>query len=290
MRLAFRREAICFKLGDLTTPVEKMAELDVQTDSFPSPPRFELEQAADYSQYLLRSKSEILAVLRAIGNKNAMITVYFDQGKSFLLTALIALTPDNRGLIFDIGSDEEMNRRALRADKLIFTTVVDRVKVQFSLPGLTTAEYEGRPAFIGSIPHALLRLQRREHYRLATPIINPLILRTMVKRADGVAVGVQMPLLDISGGGLALTATSEQALLLEYGATLADCKLMLPEEPALITTLIVRSLFDVSTRGGAHYVHVGCHYVNLAPAAALMIQRYIIRVERGRKARETGLA
>ena len=290
MRSAFRRQAICFKLGDVTKLVEKMAEPDVQTVSFPSPPRFELEQAADYSQYLLRSKSEILAVLRAIGNKNAMITVYFDQGKSFLLTALIALTPDNRGVIFDIGSDEEMNRRALRADKLIFTTMVDRVKVQFSLAGLSTAEHDGRPAFKGVVPDALLRLQRREHYRLATPIINPVILRTMVKRADGVAVDVEMPLLDISGGGLALTATSEQALLLECGATLADCKLMLPEEPALITTLIVRSLFDVTTRGGAHYAHVGCHYVNLAPVAALMIQRYIIRVERERKARATGLA
>lgn len=267
-----------------------MPETDVQTDPSPSQPRFELEQSADYSQYLLRSKTEIRAVLRTIGSKNTMITVYFDQGKSFLLTSLIELTPDNRGVIFDIGSDEEMNRRALRADKLIFTTTVDRVKVQFSLAGLSPTEYDGRPAFIGSIPDALLRLQRREHYRLQTPVINPLILSTTVKHADGVALNVDTPLLDISGGGLALIASREQAKLLECGATLADCKLALPDEPVLITTLIIRNLFDVTTRGGAHYVHVGCQYLKLAPAEALVIQRYIIRVERERKARDTGLA
>jgi len=266
-----------------------MAETDVQTDASPSQPRFELEQAADYSQYLLHSKSEILAVLRAVSHKNAMITVYFDQGKSFLLTSLIALTPDNRGVVFDIGSDEEMNLRALRADKLMFTTLVDRVKVQFSLGRLAQAEHDGRPAFIGRVPDTLLRLQRREHYRLETPVINPLMLSTTVKRPDGVAVSIDMPLLDISGGGLALMASAEQALLLDRGATLDDCTLTLPDEPVLVTMLVVRSLFDVTTRGGAHYVHTGCHYVKLAPAAALMIQRYIIRIERERKARENGL-
>ena len=51
-----------------------------------SPPQFELEQPEDYSQYLLHSKSEIVAVLRSLVQKGALITVYFDQGKSFLLT------------------------------------------------------------------------------------------------------------------------------------------------------------------------------------------------------------
>ena len=58
------------------------------------PPQFELEQPDDYSQYLLHSRSEILAVLRSLVQKGALITVYFDQGRSFLLTSMLTVNAD----------------------------------------------------------------------------------------------------------------------------------------------------------------------------------------------------
>ena len=94
-----------------------MVETSVQAEEEKAPPQFELEQADDYSQYLLFSRSEILAVLRTLIQKNAMITVHFDQGRSFLLTSMISLAAENTGFFLDIGSDDEMNRRALKAKK-----------------------------------------------------------------------------------------------------------------------------------------------------------------------------
>ena len=35
-----------------------------------------------------------------------MVTVYFDHGKSFFLTTVLALTPDNNQFIVDIGSND----------------------------------------------------------------------------------------------------------------------------------------------------------------------------------------
>ena len=66
-----------------------MTETGVQEGTEHSPPQFELDQSDDYSQFLLHSKSEILAVLRALFKQGAMITVHFDQGHSFLLTSII---------------------------------------------------------------------------------------------------------------------------------------------------------------------------------------------------------
>jgi len=114
-----------------------MEEQEILPESQEPPPEFELEQPEDYSQYLLHSKSEILAVLRTLVQKGSMITVHFDQGHSFFLTSAIALSADNREMILDVGSNEEMNNRALRAKKLIFTTLIDKVKIQFSLPKLS---------------------------------------------------------------------------------------------------------------------------------------------------------
>ena len=266
-----------------------MVETSVQAEAEQAPPQFELEQADDYSQYLLFSRSEILAVLRSLIQKNAMITVHFDQGHSFLLTSMIALVAENTGFILDIGSDDEMNRRALKAKKLIFTALIDRVKVQFSLDKIVAAQYDGRQSFLCKIPDKLLRLQRREYFRLSTPIASPLKLRAALTRPDGSALQIEFPLVDISGGGIGLTVSLNQAQLFEKGNILNDCKLMLPNEGLLIASLCVRNLFNVTTRSGAHHVRVGCEFIDLPQARLTLVQRYITRVERERKARLNGL-
>jgi flagellar brake protein len=267
-----------------------MAEFANQATPEQSPPHFELEQSDEYSEFLLHSKAEILSVLRSLIQKGAMITVHFDHGKSFLLTSVIALSTDNTGFILDIGSDDDMNRKALLADKLIFTTFIDKVKVQFSLNKLLPATNAGRPAFLCAIPEKLLRLQRREYFRLSTPIVNPVILTTTLKRADQSATIVEVPLLDISGGGVGLMVAPNQSLLFQKGDILNECKVMLPEEGLLITNLCVRNMFDVTTRSGARHVRVGCEFVGLPAARLTAVQRYITRIERERKARLNGTA
>lgn len=267
-----------------------MADEESQIIQEQIPRQFELDQTEDYSQYLLHSKSEILAVLRSLIQKSAMITAYFDRGNSFLLTSVIALGPDNRTIILDIGSDEEMNRRALAADKLIFTTLVDKVKVQFSLAEISQSKFEGRAAFVGLLPEKLLRLQRREYFRLSTPIANPIRLSVTHKRSDGSAVAMDIPLLDISGGGVGLMVVPEHAKLFQRGDMLPDCRMTLPNEGLLVVTLSVRNRFEVTTRTGSHFTRIGCEFVNLSSARLSMVQRYITHIERERKARLSGLA
>ena len=266
-----------------------MAETDAQAPPEQSQPQFELEQSDEYSKYLLYSKPEILAVLRSLIQKGAMITVYFDQGNSFLLTSLLTLNADNRELIFDMGSNDEMNRRALLAKKLIFTAIIDKVKVQFSLDKLSSTQNEGRQAFLGALPEKLLRLQRREYFRLSTPIATPIKLCTTLRREDGSIQFVEVPLMDISGGGIGLMVTPDLAPLFQRGDMLNDCKMMLPDEGLLVATLCVRNMFDVTTRTGSRFVRIGCEFVDMASSRLTMVQRYITRVERERKARLTGM-
>ena len=266
-----------------------MTETDTSGSTEHLPHHFELEQADDYSQYLLYSRAEILAVLRSLIQKGALVTVHFDQGESFFLTSMISLLPDNTGFIIDVGSNEEMNAKALRARKLIFTTVVDKVKIQFSLDGLSRTESQGRPAFLGSVPDRLLRLQRREFFRLSTPIAHPVRLCTTIGHPEQGTRPVDIPLLDISGGGVGLMVTPDQATLFEKGDMLDNCKIMLPSEGLLVVTLCVRNMFDVITRSGSRHVRVGCEFVDLPAARLSVVQRYITRVERERKARLSGL-
>lgn len=267
-----------------------MAETEAQAQPEHAPRKFELEQSEDYSRFLLHSKTEIVFVLRTLIQKGAMVTVYFDQGKSFLLTTLLSLDADNGEFVIDVGSDREMNGKALLADKLIFTTAIDKVKIQFSLNDLSETTYDGRPAFRGDLPETLLRLQRREYFRLSTPIASPIKCTIPMRRADGSALVVEAPLLDISGGGVGLMVHPEQSGLYETEMTFSDCRIALPEEGMLVTTLRVRNAFDVTAKNGSHFVRVGCEFVELQGSRLTQIQRYITRVERERKARMSGMA
>ena len=264
-----------------------MAEPEVRSEPSINPAH-RIEEMDRYSRYLLHSRSEILVVLRTLIQKVALITVHFDHGKSFLLTSMLALTEDNNGFILDIGASSEMNKRAIQADKLVLTAVVDKVKIQFSVDKLIPTRHEDRPAFLGSVPSHLLRLQRREFYRLSTPMASPVHMNTVLRRPDGSALSADIPLFDISGGGVGLMATPDIAQHLEQGDVLSDCRIDLPEEGLLVANLAVRNKFDVTTRSGSQFVRAGCEFVDTPPSRLNMVQRYIIRVERERKARLSG--
>lgn len=253
------------------------------------PSRLELEQGDVYGKYLLYSRSEIVFVLRSVLQKGSMITVYFDQGKSFLLTSLVEVDAEKGALVFDFGSSQEMNERALKADRLLFTTSLDKVKVQFSLKRLEKTQHGGHPCFRSAIPETVLRLQRREYYRLSTPIANPIRCQMTGTREDGTTFTAELPLLDISGGGVGLMVETGSADDFQVDASFKDCKINLPEEGLLVTNLVVRNAFDVTTKSGNRYRRVGCEYVDLPGTRLTMIQRYITRIERERKARMSGM-
>ena len=54
-------------------------------------------------------------------------------------------------------------------------------------------------------------------------------------------------------------------------------------------TIVVRSVFESVTRTGVKSKRAGCEFVKLPGSMLTLIQRYIIKVERERKARESGL-
>lgn len=241
----------------------------------------------DYSQYLLHSRSEILFILRSMCHEGSRITVYFNEGKDFLLTALVAVEEDS--MVLDYGSSSEMNRKALEAEKLFCVASHEKVRVQFLLRGVSKVDYEDRPAFRSALPEDLLRLQRREYYRLTTPIARPLKCQIPVTGADGATATVEVNVLDISGGGLALMAPPE-GITFEPDMEFPNCRIELPEVGIVAATLQVRSIFEVTLRSGATVKRSGCQFVKLPGPMLTLVQRYIIKVERERKARESGMA
>lgn len=261
-----------------------MNDPQIQPAAYTAP---ELLEPGEYSQFLLHTPNEIMFVLRALLEGGARITVYFNEGKDFLLTTLVALEED--AIVLDYGSSAEMNRRALQAEKFFCATQQERVRIQFILRGMRQVTVDGRPAFRAALPDSLLRLQRREFYRLTVPIARPLRCIVPYTREDGSPAQIEVKVVDISGGGLAVMSPPE-GIGFTAGAEFPNCRLELPEVGIVVATLQVRNIFEVTLRNGSTVKRSGCQFTDLPGPMLTLVQRYIIKVERERKAKESGMA
>jgi c-di-GMP-binding flagellar brake protein YcgR len=251
-----------------------------------TPPGDQPLDPGDYTQYLLHSRGEVLFVLRSLVTATDRITVHFNEGRDFFLTTL--LTVEDDAVILDCGGDAEVNRRAQTAPRLYCVTSHEKVRIQFVLHQLQPCQFAGKPAFRAPLPESLLRLQRREYYRLTAPVAHPLKCRIPMPVTHDAHLTIEASVLDISGGGLAVIKPPT-GMTLTPGMEFANCRVELPEVGILVATLQVKSVFEVTLRTGAQVTRAGCQFINLPGQMLTLVQRYIIKVERERKARESGI-
>lgn len=264
---------------------EPTAERPQPAEAQPPAKQPPLLEPGDYAQFLLHSRSEILSVLRNLLDEVCQITVFFNEGKDMLLTTLVALQGDT--VVLDYGASAEMNRKAQTVEKLFCVASLQKVRVQFLLRGLKQIAYEGRPAFEAKLPADLLRLQRREFFRLTMPITRPLRCKIPIEAEGGGECVIDVNVVDISGGGVAIAVP--EGVSFEDGQEFRNCRLELPEVGVVTTTLAVRNQFEITLRSGGQVRRAGCEFVKLAGPMLTLVQRYIMKVERDRKARESGM-
>lgn len=241
-------------------------------------PPMKAEVAADNSEYIIHSRMEILHVLRAIQQKNELVTAYFNQGKDFILTSILGVDTNQDGLlILDYGADETRNKQILASGRIILVTTQEHVKVQFTMEGIEKTEYLGRPAFKATIPGKLMKLQRREYYRIFTPIVNT--IKCVMTRPEGGRV--ETVIANISLGGIAITNYQNQ-IRPNIGERFNDCRIVLPEIGTISAVMEIRSEHEIILRNGAKTHRAGCMFIDLPPKQQTMIQRYIIKLERER--------
>ena len=249
--------------------------------------RIELIHAEDEAKYLLRDSREILAILKHIVSARALVSARLAPGRESYLSALIQVDDGEDGVLLDASADPLQNERILRADALDCVTQLDKVRIQFLLKGARLVDEGGSPGFRCALPDSLLRLQRREFYRLQTPIAEEVSCTIALPRTDGSRREAELRILDISGGGVAI-AVPPVGVHFEAGTEFPGSLLRLPDTAPIAARLVVRNLFRITNRSGAEVLRAGCEFADLPRGAEDAIQRYILRVERTRNARERG--
>jgi len=239
-----------------------------------------------YARYALHDRREILQLLQALVDRRTLVTAYLDDDLCFV-TLLVAVTPDGAGVFLDAGPGGPDGRQGPHGGGVVCVTRLDNVRVQFALTDVRPAEHDGRPALRAALPDTVLRVQRREFFRLPAPLATPLTCAIAIDDG-GRKRTVSTRILDISGGGLAIVVPPQD---LEFvpGMEFGDCRLELPDGDVLSVRLKVRNLFDIERPAGRRLRRAGCEFVGLSAAVTARLQRYIFRLERDLNARRSGL-
>lgn len=230
-------------------------------------------QLQDWHEFAVTSRREITALLRNIcEGKSRILMAIGDQP----VTWVTGLDCDGDTLILERSLSRDQNQSIVQARQVAFETTLDNIRILFDTSQIREIEYQGDPAFAIDMPSRVVRLQRRDFYRVATPLIDPVLVSVpMLKAQDGATV---FSLSDISCGGIGLV-DNQMTLDATVGRTFTKCRIDLPEVGVITTGLQIRNLLTTTLMDNRINRRLGCQFVDISSAHLAMVQRYVTKRE-----------
>jgi c-di-GMP-binding flagellar brake protein YcgR len=217
----------------------------------------------------------VAAVLRKVAATRARAALYLDDGETFLYTCVLGVEPD--AFYFEKGPDPKLNGEVLAAREMTLVTADHSVPVQFTVAAAEAATFEGADAFRAMLPERLLRLQRRDFYRLTGPELNS-VMRVQVVPAHEPANLLQPVVIDLSCGGMSIDIPIASGSLPDRSRH--TCTLEFPGLARIDTVLYVCLSREVSMENGVPGRRYGVEFLNLDAKSVALIQRFINDEER----------
>lgn len=228
-------------------------------------------------RFYLLGRMEILRLLNDLIHRREPVTVNFNGGRESLLTILLEARPE--ALIFDLGGDDRANQNLPKSRNCIFVARPDGIRVQFSGGKPNRFSWGDRDAFWIPLPERVVRMQRRESFRILLPVAKPLTVRLL---GEGGENWGEWPVHDLSVGGAGINVLGEQGM--EPGMTIPRLVLFLPNHGAVDCAALVR---HVSRLAGSDFnstrYRVGVAFQGLPRSMEVAIQRCIIDIEHERR-------
>ncbi|VVD84087.1 flagellar brake protein [Pandoraea terrigena] len=232
-----------------------------------------------HDSYRITNPLEIGGVLRHLATRGDFMTVYFANGQRQLVTRLLKVEPQARGFYFDWGGVEAENRALLASKRALFVGVPEGIQVHFPIGDAQEREFEGYPAFYAPYPETLVRLQRRDYFRVKTPILDP--YPCTIKFPDDTPM--RLSVFDLSLGGVGLRTKADAAAEIPKGSMLMHVEIELRDYGTVQVDLEVCAIRSVPLAKDVEY-HIGCRFIALSRTAESRLQKLITQLELNRRA------
>jgi c-di-GMP-binding flagellar brake protein YcgR len=231
--------------------------------------------------FVVHNTKEILHILNDLSAQKTALKVSFNQGRNDYLTHIIDIDTDNAFVYLDMGIDDAFNKRLLASPEiLILKDSGVRIKWKSNQHTMITL-LDGNALKI-ELPPELIRLQRREVFRLAPPITKPVPCEIPIPNAFNPNLKdiLQFNLVDVSLGGVGLIVQKGLHPSLVVGASFEDCKINFPETGQTNLKLEVKNILTLPAEKGIAKYRVGLEFVNPSRGNESIIHKYTFNLER----------
>ena len=246
------------------------------------------DDTPDDNPYRVSSRREIVALLNSMMDRNQLLSLMIKGGSESVITSILEVDEHDNSIVLDSAPSAMLNEHILESKKIAFEALYNNIRITFSANGADSVEYQERPALRVEIPASLIRLQRREYFRIATPIAKPIKCTINVRCEDGSIMPVVTLLHNISAGGVGLT---DEKCILDgtLGHIYDNCHLDLTDNTVIPIKLAVRDFKEVKLTTGKTVRRLGCEFVEIQRGALGAIQRFITKIEREQNAKASGM-
>ena len=243
---------------------------------------------SDDNPFRVSSRREIVSLMNSMMDRNQLLSLMIKGGSESVITSILDVDEADNTLVLDSAPSQMLNEHILESNKIAFEALYNNIRITFNANGAHAVEYEGRPALAVAIPATLIRLQRREYFRIATPMAKPIKCTINVLREDGALMPVVTLLYNISAGGVGLT---DEKCILDgtIGHLYDNCMLDLNDGNVIPVKLAVRGFKEVKLTTGKTVHRFGCEFIDIQRGALGAIQRFITKIEREQNAKASGM-
>ncbi|MBD3669433.1 MAG: flagellar brake protein [Gammaproteobacteria bacterium] len=235
-----------------------------------------LIDAPENEEFLIHSRSSIASILRNLMRENRTISAYLPSSDDMVATSVLHVDADKNMVIVERARETKLNHLFEDGHNILFDLKHNNVILQFVAKRTQPARFNGQSAVFLELPKVLLRLQRREYFRVAADTGNQNITCTL-KETDGSELKLEVE--DLSLGGIGTTLELGESPTIKQFKTFRNCLLQIPGFGTLQIDLQVRNCFEKTLSSGKRVVRLGLSYVDLPADKEAMLQKYINKVQ-----------
>jgi c-di-GMP-binding flagellar brake protein YcgR len=241
----------------------------------------------DLGAYQVTSRREIIALLRSLREHNQLVRMIYGNGSEAVVTSVLNVNENSGYVVIDSAPGRMQNARIVESSHISFETSLDRIRIIFNAPQVEACDFDGLPALRFEIPNFVVRLQRREFYRVPTPRV---AMHVPVPQPEGEpALTAVVAVQNISAGGIGFV---DEKMLLDntQGIIYDRCSIAIPGGTPLICKIEIRNSMDVTLTTGKVIRRLGGKFVELPKPMLAVVQKWITKIERDQNAKSTGMA
>jgi c-di-GMP-binding flagellar brake protein YcgR len=230
---------------------------------------------AEKSDFAIYNRKEIIFILEDLAKHRPALNLDAHNGAN-LLTAVLKVNAADETVYLDVSGDDRINRKVVESEHLTFSTQTG-VRVRWKSEYIELVSLPDGAAFSIELPNMVERIQRREYFRLNTPQGSKALI---CKIPLGEEEFIEIPVSDMSVGGIGLTLKGAVPPNFSQGAIMQGCSIEFPVVGPVPLNLKVCNVFVTNkTRAGEEIHHIGMEFMNLSRGAGNVVQRYMIQLE-----------